>query len=142
MQTMATMEQIAFANNTHRERFEEWVTEQLKLRPALAKREMAVLYVLSAMAYPFNKELLHPRGCFPMLDVAVERYQENILNERDAVLFILAINLHNGLDAFSDFGMEETATPYHFHCKLKSDIYLMAEAFKIYREGYSIDAIQ
>ena len=46
MQTMATMEQIAFANNTHRERFEEWVTEQLKLRPALAKREMAVLYVL------------------------------------------------------------------------------------------------
>ena len=138
---MKTMELISFATNTHREQFEERVIEQQKLQTTLSKREMAVMYVFSAMAYPFNAELFSQMGCYPLLDIAVERYHENVLDERDAVLFILGLNLFNGVDAFLDFGMEGSATPYHFHCKLKSDIYLMAEAFKIYREGYPVDSI-
>ena len=138
---MQTMELIAFKNDSHRKRFEEAVTEQLTFRPAIAKRELAVLYVLSAMTDASQSELFNLHGFYPELEVAVERYRDNTLKERDATLFILALNLYNGMDAFSLFGIDEQSTPFHFHCKLKADIYLMAEAFKIYREGYPIDSI-
>lgn len=138
---MQTMELISFTNDAHRSRFEEEITEQLTFRPTLAKREMAVLYVLSAMTDTDPSDVFNLRGFYPEIDVAVERYQENDLSERDTTLFVLALNLYNGMDAFSLFCIDEQSTPYHFHCKLKADIYLMSEAFKIYREGYPVDSI-
>ena len=133
---MKTLETVKFKEQTHEQRFIELTQEQRAVRTTLYKREQAVIYILSAMNSPEYKSFLHERGCFPQLDVAVEQFEAGRLDERDVGLFCLAINLHNGQDVLSDFGLEGSATPYQFLCLLKDDISLMGEAMKIYREGY------
>lgn len=135
---MKTIETVTFIGSTHEQRFLELLQEQRTARTTLYKREMAVIYTLSAMESPRFKEFLHERGCFPQLDVALEQFGTGDLNDRDAVLFALATNLHNGQDVLTEFGFEGSATPFQFICLLKADIYVMTESMKIYREGYPL----
>lgn len=136
---MKTMEEtVTFKGATHEQRFMELLQEQRMARKTLYKREMAVIYTLSAMNFTRFKDFLHERGCFPQLDMAVEQFEAGNLEERDVALFALAMNLHNGQDVLADFGLEGSATPYQFLCLLKDDISIMGEAMKIYREGFPL----
>lgn len=138
---MKTIETIVFTSGAHRERFEELMKEQMVLRPKIFKREMAFLYVVSAMSYPFSNDLFHQRGLFPEIEKATKRRQERVLSDSDAVLYALAINIYNGLDIFSEMELEGSATPYHFFCQLGKESFLIGEASQIFQEGYPLDTI-
>lgn len=135
---MNTLERIAFKHPKHEQQFTSFAQEQIAIRKTLYKRELAVLFTLAAMDTAEYKDLLHERGCFPQLDVAILKQETGEMNATDVALFALAVNLHNGQDVFEELGIEGSATPYHFLCLLKDNIAVMTEALKIYREGYPL----
>lgn len=136
---MKTMEKVVtFKGAIHEQRFMELFQEQQAARKTLYKREIAVIYTLSAMTSSYFKEFLHERGCFPQLDVALDRFDAGDLEQGDVALFVLAMNFHNGQDVLSDFRLEGEATPYQFLCLLKDDVFVMGEAMKIYRKGFPL----
>lgn len=141
METM-TKEATRFIGEEHKHRFEELMKIQMATRPQIFKREMAVIYLVSGLHYQKPEELFHSRGCFPRVDVAIRRFEEGVLDQRDAVLFLLAHNLYNGLDEFESFGIEGKATPYHFACLLGREAFMIAEATKLFIDGYDITTIE
>lgn len=132
----ATATNIQFRNGEHKEIFEEMIGE-LNLHGSLyMKREQAVIYLISAMKYPERKELFHPLGRFPDLGKAVELYEDEAFGEKDAVIFALAMNFHNGQEVLNDFRIISKTSPYHLLHKLRRDSFVMGEAMKIALDGY------
>lgn len=131
-----------FASEEHKKRFDDLMKVQMVTRPQIFKRETAVIYLVSALHYTKPEELFHPRGCHPMTEVAAERYASGELDERDAIVFLLALNLYNGIDGFKAMKVEGNATPYFFNCKLGKEAYLASEAMKIFHDGYDYKTIQ
>lgn len=135
-------ETTTFISEQHKARFHELMKIQMVTRPKIFKREIAVIYLVSALHYEKPEELFNPKGCYPNVDVAIARYIIGELDERDAVVFLLAQNLFNGLDEFESFGIQGQATPYHFACLLRDEAFLMAEATNLFMNGYNQMLIQ
>lgn len=137
-----TAETTRFISDEHKRKFEDLMKVQMVIRPKIFQREIAVIYLVSALHYSKPEELFHPKGCYPQLDVAITRYIIGELDMRDAIIFLLAQNLFNGLDEFESFGIEGNATPYHFACHLRDEAFLMAEATNLFMNGYDTRLIQ
>lgn len=132
----ATATAIQFKDAHHQSLFEDMIGDTRSPRGLMTKREQAVIYLISAMTYPHRKELFHPLARFPELGKAVALYEAEKISERDATIFALAMNIHNGQDVLDDFRIFSKATPYHFIHKLKRDSFLMGEAIQISLDGY------
>lgn len=137
-----TAETTTFISEEHQTRFNELMKIQMVTRPQVFKYETAVIYLISALHYDKPEELFESRGCYPKVDVAACRYLIGELDERDAIIFLLAQNLHNGLDEFEAFGIKGKATPYHFTCHLRNEAFLMTEATKLFMNGYDLRLVK
>lgn len=135
-------ETTTFISEQHKARFDELMKIQMLTRTKIFNREIAVIYLVSALHYDKPEELFEPRGCYPKLDVAISRFVIGELDERDAIVFLLAQNLFNGLDEFESFGIQGQATPYHFACLLRDEAFLMAEATNLFMNGYNQMLVQ
>lgn len=138
---MKTIETSVFTSEAHRERFEELMKEQMVLRSKIFKSQMAFLYVVSAIQYPFAKDMYHQRGMYPELDKMIALRAEGVISDKDALLYALAVNVFNGADIFREMRLDGNPTPYTFFCKLGSDARIIGEASTIFAEGYDLNQI-
>ena len=134
--------ETTFLNGKHEERFIDLMKVQMMIRPKIFRREYAVLYLISAMEYENINELFNEKGCYLNIDTACTNYLLEELTERDAIIFLLAVNMFNGSDEFESFGIDAKATPYHFATLLGSESMLMNEASNIFMNGYNLLLIQ
>ncbi|WP_442637657.1 hypothetical protein [Rossellomorea marisflavi] len=138
---MTTIETSVFTSEAHRERFEELMKEQMVLRSKIFKSQMAFLYVISAIEYPFAKDMFHQRGMYPELDKMMTLRAEGVISDKDALLYAMAVNVFNGTDIFKEMRLEGNPSPYTFFCKLGSEARILGEASIIFSEGFDLTTI-